>query len=66
MGWDRKFSEPMPEATVTRRRKRTNKRLMTKAELREMLAQAVRDTQSEAKRLTKAKRDRSEKALTRI
>jgi hypothetical protein len=30
----------------------------TKAELREMLAEAVRNTQPEAKRLSKAKRDK--------
>ena len=34
----------------------------TKAELREMLAEAVRNTQAENKRLQRAKRDRDEKA----
>jgi hypothetical protein len=34
----------------------------TKAELREMLAEAVRNTQVENKRLQRAKRDRGEKA----
>ena len=34
----------------------------TKAELREMLAEAVRNTQAENKRLQRAKRDRAEKA----
>jgi len=34
----------------------------TKAELREMLAEAVRNTQAENKRLQRAKKDRGEKA----
>jgi hypothetical protein len=34
----------------------------TKAELREMLAEAVRNTQAENKRLQLVKRDRSKKA----
>jgi hypothetical protein len=34
----------------------------TKAELREMLAEAVRNTQAENKRLQRAKRDSGEKA----
>jgi hypothetical protein len=34
----------------------------TKAELREMLAEAVRNTQAENKRLQQAKRDRSDQA----
>ena len=34
----------------------------TKAELREMLAEAVRNTQAENKRLQRAKRDRGKKA----
>jgi hypothetical protein len=34
----------------------------TKAELYEMLAEAVRNTQAENKRLQRAKRDRGEKA----
>jgi len=34
----------------------------TKAELREMLAEAVRNTQAENKRLQQAKRDRGKKA----
>jgi hypothetical protein len=34
----------------------------TKAQLREMLTEAVRNTQSENKRLQRAKRDRGEKA----
>ena len=34
----------------------------TKAELREMLAEAVRNTQAESERLRRAKRDRGEKA----
>jgi hypothetical protein len=34
----------------------------TKAELREMLTEAVRNTQAEPKRPPKAKRDRGEKA----
>jgi hypothetical protein len=34
----------------------------TKAELREMMAEAVRNTQAENKQLQRAKRDRGEKA----
>jgi hypothetical protein len=34
----------------------------TKTELREMLAEAVRNTQAENKRLQRAKKDRGEKA----
>jgi hypothetical protein len=34
----------------------------SKSELREMLAEAVRNTQAENKRLQRAKRDRGEKA----
>jgi hypothetical protein len=42
--------------------KSTREPKKTKAELYEMLAEAVRNTQAENKRLQRAKRDRVEKA----